>query len=900
MLERSRGARTIVAPAAVVAVVSVVAMTLGFATRSYAQDAKEANDEPSTRSVPRGASGAVIVPPKDADAKNPTPPPQAPQITPPRITKDDGAEYPRAALEAGTYVNVTVELILTVSPEGKVSQVQVAAPTGHPEFEKAASDAARKLELEPARRNGQAIAARIRHKYVFAPPASKLTGKVRSGEDGSPIAGASVIVRSSQGNELRATTDAQGAFEVDELAFGTYRVAISAEGFSVESGDEILKPGEEVQMKVRLSRLAPSPAAKPAASDIEEVRVVGTRPPREVTRRTLEQRELSRIPGTSGDALRALQNLPGVARPPGLAGLLIVRGSNPQDTNIFADGTLIPIAYHFGGLSSVIPTELLERIDFYPGNFSTQYGRVMGGIVDIGIRDPKKDGKFHGLGQLDLIDGRVLLEGPIANTGWNFLAAGRRSYVDVWLKPALERADVGVVSAPVYYDFQLLAQRDFDKDTNVRIGFFGSDDRLEIVSSTVSASQPGFTGVAFHTGFWRLQGRYRKRFSSGTEFKILGAVGRDFIDFDLGEFLLKLDTYPISSRMELSQKMAPGLTMNVGMDWLYTPYDVRARFPALPRPGEPPNAPFLSLPPRETAEEGTLYRPALYTEFEVTPFKGTRLVPGVRLDYTRDTKSWDVSPRFNGRQEIVSTFPKTTLKGGIGTFYQPPQPQETNPVLGQLGLRNNRALHYSIGGEQDITKNLEVSLEGFYKQLDYLVVPRAGNEGRGKAYGLELLLRYKPDARFFGWLAYTLSESLRQDTETSPVRRSPFSQTHILTVLGSYRLGRGWEIGGRFRLVSGNLVSPQNYGFYDQNTGVYLPLLAYPPFTERLPMFHQLDIRVDKVWKFRAWQMSVYADIYNIYNNANVEGVNRNYNQTQQSYTSGLPILPSIGVRGEF
>ena len=37
----------------------------------------------------------------------------------------------------------------------------------------------------------------------------------------------------------------------------------------------------------------------------------------------------------------------------------------------------------------------------------------------------------------------------------------------------------------------------------------------------------------------------------------------------------------------------------------------------------------------------------------------------------------------------------------------------------------------------------------------------------------------------------------------------PFDQTHILTILGSYRLGHGWEFGARFRLVSGNLVTPE-------------------------------------------------------------------------------------------
>jgi hypothetical protein len=59
-----------------------------------------------------------------------------------------------------------------------------------------------------------------------------------------------------------------------------------------------------------------------------EVTVRGERPAREVTKRTLERREIERIPGTGGDALRSLQNLPGVARS-GFGGLLIVRGSAP-------------------------------------------------------------------------------------------------------------------------------------------------------------------------------------------------------------------------------------------------------------------------------------------------------------------------------------------------------------------------------------------------------------------------------------------------------------------------------------------------------------------------------------------------------------------------------------------
>ena len=179
-------------------------------------------------------------------------------------------------------------------------------------------------------------------------------------------------------------------------------------------------------------------------------------------------------------------------------------------------------------------------------------------------------------------------------------------------------------------------------------------------------------------------------------------------------------------------------------------------------------------------------------------------------------------------------------------------------------------------------------------------MPRLGNQGRGHAYGIETLLRYTPDARFFGWVAYTISRSVRQDTPSSPVNLIQFDQTHILTVLGSYRLGRGWEIGGRFRLVSGSLYTPRAYGFTDENAGANLALQSYPPLGERLPMFHQLDIRLDKTWTFTSWKLGFYADIQNVYNRANAEGVSNNYNNTQRTYASGLPILPSLGLRGEF
>jgi hypothetical protein len=215
------------------------------------------------------------------------------------------------------------------------------------------------------------------------------------------------------------------------------------------------------------------------------------------------------------------------------------------------------------------------------------------------------------------------------------------------------------------------------------------------------------------------------------------------------------------------------------------------------------------------------------------------------------------------------------------------------------GLTSNRAYHYDVGVERVVTRNIEASLDGFYKQLDHLVEQGLGNTGSGVVYGAETLIRYKPDERFFGWIAYTLSRSVRRDAPGAPLRLFQYDETHVLTVLGSYRIGRGWELGMRYRLSSGFMYTPQQYGFYDENIGSYLPLSAYPANGSRLPLFHSLDIRVDKSWKYRWGKVSAYLDVLNLYNQGNVDGVTYDYNSTHSGPANDLPIIPSIGLRVE-
>jgi hypothetical protein len=316
------------------------------------------------------------------------------------------------------------------------------------------------------------------------------------------------------------------------------------------------------------------------------------------------------------------------------------------------------------------------------------------------------------------------------------------------------------------------------------------------------------------------------------------------------------------------------------------------------------------------------FRPAWYLEAELTPLERLRVVPGARVDFARDSGHADFNPRINARYDLFKGsgasagigLPferRTTLKGGVGVFTQPPEFQETDDVFGTPNIASNRSVHYSLGVEQELSRQIDVSVEGFYKDLTDQVSrgPNAAggytynNEGLGYVEGIETLLKYKPDDRFFGWISYTLSRSVRQDSAQGEEYLFQYDQTHNLIILGSYRLGRGWEFGARYRVVSGPLdtptVAPPSLpAIYAADAGAYVPLQG-KPFTERLPLFHQLDLRVDKRWQFRAWALSAYLDIQNVYNNAAAEALVYNFNYSRRSYQTGIPIIPSIGLRGE-
>jgi TonB family protein len=892
-------------------------------------------------SSPSRAQVAVNPEPAAGAAVSPEPVQQAPVVVPPKLIYTPVTVYPEGAPRAPAEVLLKV----TIAKTGAVTAAEVVTSAGEA-LDAAAVAAAQQFVFTPAVRDGVPLPAAISYLYKFEPevaaPSPALPPSATSGElpvatgpgalEGQlliagaevPLSGTLVVIVDASGKQTEVYTDADGKFVASGLPAGAYSVKANVTGFQALDASEDVAAGEATSVVYRLSEV----------SDGVEIVIVGEKLPREVTRRTLERREISKVPGTGGDALRAIQSLPGVARPPALAGLLIVRGSSPQDTNYFFDGALVPLVYHFGGLSSVVPTELLDRLDFYPGNFSTQFGRVTGGIVDVGLRSPdsscnadygkalpaSEDSKdcFHGLAQADLIDARVLIQGPISKD-WSFAVGGRRSWLDAWLGPVLEQAGAGVTTAPVYYDYQGIVEYRPNARQRLRLQLYGSEDRLKIIVNNPSAQDPAFSGsLQFSTGFYRGQLVYEHQLSPDVELNTTLAVGRDDIGLGFGPLKFSIESSPVALRTEFGVNVFKGAKLNVGMDLLAAPFDVYVRAPRPPEEGAPSGGPLSAAQVLEASDKGVIFRPGWYAEAEWQPSERWLVVPGLRLDYSRDTGHSDVSPRITGRYLLRGADSeadadgdkprKTALKGGIGYFFKPPEFQQTNVVFGTPNLQSNRALHVSVGVEQGLTDQVDVSVEGYWKDLDRQVVagfnPQYNNAGTGNVVGGEVLLKYKPDARFFGWVAYTLSRSVRKNGPGEREYRFQYDQTHNLIVLGSYRLGDGWEVGARFRVVSGNMNTPVSSApnlsaLYNADAGAFAPLEGRP-FSDRLPLFHQLDVRLERAWQFASWRMLAYLDVWNAYNNAAVEDILYNFNYSQQAPQTGLPILPSIGLRGEF
>jgi hypothetical protein len=504
---------------------------------------------------------------------------------------------------------------------------------------------------------------------------------------------------------------------------------------------------------------------------------------------------------------------------------------------------------------------------------------------------------------MDFINARADIEGPVPGLPkWSFMAGGRTTYVDRWLVPVLRSSGSAIEGMPRYSDYQMYLERKLPRNGLIRIGFFGAQDKYVPIEKNPTQWR------APTDSFGHVQAIMRIPLSTDVNFRASWSMGRTASsEYGDDDRQTKYTTYLATARAELSAATGHFGIARVGADTFYAPFSLRSVTDVAQSggslAGEDTGAPRL----RAVDLHGVFFRPATFAEYEFIPGPRTNVTAGVRLDYTKETHATDYSPRIAGRQTLLNSPYSPVLKSGFGLFYQPPDPEKTLPELGVTGLTSQRAFHSMFGVEQPLTRQVTLSVEAFDKEMRELVVTtfdgsgnaHTSNSGSGRAYGLDFLLRYKPDTRFFGWIAYTLSHATRQRTPDEGTRLFRYDQPHILNVLGSYNLGRGWELGGRFRYISGFLYTACAGGLFDNATGYYR---CYGPYQQkRLGAFHQLDVRIEKAWTYPTFKVSAYMDVINAYFHNSPDYAVHNYDYSGvKTLSLSLPLLPSLGVRGEF
>ena len=608
--------------------------------------------------------------------------------------------------------------------------------------------------------------------------------------------------------------------------------------------------------------------------------------------------EIKDIPGAGDDILRAAQVLPGNARIPFSFGGLVLRGASPRDTSVFLDGVEVPFAFHFGGIASFYPAQMLSDLSIQNGNFDSSYGRTEGGLVTLTTRDPRID-KWRVGGQIGLLDSGAWAEGPLPDGG-GVIVGVRRSYLDAVAAPFVDAN----TPLPNYWDAQLRTAWG-DPKASGRI-------TPEAFLSIDTIASPKLKATA---AFVRLAAPYTRQWGDLT-LRVVPWVGWTNVSFTSTDDNGSVETFsrpswPGGLRADLTQA-EPWGELRGGLE-----FDAGHLDPS--QVGASGNTVMGSTPDGSSSVDWSNVALFMSSRFDLG---GTRLQvrPGVRIESYLTTGEVVFDPRLNTHIQLLDWL---GFRQGLGRYHQPPSPADTDKLAGNPHLQSSYYDQASVGFDAAIATGWSASVTGYYSYGQNIavaandprnpgqpaVMPDFGglgptfqellekelgatryedNSGRAKNYGVELSIRHTSEC-WFAMLSYTLASSQRTDNPTADVGWRPYEldQLHNLNLVASYRHKR-WQFGGRVQLVSGNPYSP--VVITPSGTEVT------EPWAGTLPLFFQLDLRVDHRWYPHYGTVDLYLDIQNVTNNHNVEGRELDEGTGKEVDTYGLPIIPFIGV----
>lgn len=726
-----------------------------------------------------------------------------------------------------------------------------------------------------------------------------IKGRIFDVSNNEAIPFANVLI---YGTTTGVAADGDGNYRIENVAPGFIRLEVSSLGYKTRVSGEYM-------VNTAVGRTA-DVGLEVVATALEQVTVKAT-PYRKtadspVSLQRIGIAEIEKNPGGNRDISKVVQSMPGVLSSPAFRNDFVVRGGGPSENRFYLDEIELPNLNHFatqgasGGVVSIVNIDFVKEVNFYSGAFPAAYGNMLSSMLDFRQMEGNPD-RVKVRATVGATDYGLSLDGPLAPKT-TFLVSARRSYLKMLF------GIIGLPFLPVYNDFQFKTVTRFNQKNELTLLGIGAydvnhlntdlkdpDDHQKYLLNWLPESrQWSYTVGATFRHYGRNWNHLFVLSRSGLHNEIEKYTANDrrnpkTVDFRSGETENKL-------RFEHRRRMGVGYQLNIGAGLEYAQYD-NTTFRQMFIGGGPATLNY--------SRDLNLWKWSVFGQLSKAFFyERLSLSLGVRTDgndYTRRTANLfrQISPRFSVSYALNEQW---ALNGNVGRYYQ-------LPACTTLGYANSEGLlvnketntgyigsnHYVAGVEYRPGRTTKITLEGFYKTYDHYPVSlidsialankgtdyvAVGDEpvrsvGEGRAYGLEVMLRTQEFHGIVASMAYTwyysefkaLDEQLRTTDRYLP---SSWDNRHIFSLTATRRIGQSWDLGFKWRYVAGGPYTP-----YDVETSSrveawdarHQPYYDYSRFnTERLPAFHQLDVRVDKSFFFRKWSLILYADIQNIYN----------------------------------
>ena len=648
-------------------------------------------------------------------------------------------------------------------------------------------------------------------------------------------------------------------------------------------------------------------------------------------RNILTQKEMKYAPGSGGDPLKALKNLPGIVGT-GSAFFegLYVRGGNQEDVLYTVDDILIGSPYHAIGIYSVFSAELIEVLDFYPSAYPYTFGNAQGAAVNISSKSGSVS-SFSGKMDVNVGVASFYFEVPLVENVLSFTTSFRRSYYEVYLAIAKTIPDVAAVldfPAPFFFNNYNKLHWQMNEEQSLELMVAAKYDVFDVASPFPFEDADGQEqDVVIENSFknyWNASGiTYRYSTDLLTNKLIFSQLLERNKVFLFGSTFSETDERVWNVTDKMQYQMMDWLKVQLGVSLLYEEETGQNRtfevddVLTFERESENARSDYDSIQNNiRFFARGSLRSLENYNRVLVSGYGGVamewqqwKVYPGFFSTYHAANKRIFMDPRLGILYQFTEKISGFVRVGQYtqnpGFLVQVPMefPKENSP-----NIKNPTTTHAVIGTEID-GDLFYVKTEVYYQYgLNQILLnpdydgsrsfsfednPYTVSTGRTRGYGAEVLCKQRLWRDVFGWLTYTFSVAERYEYErgTSTLRWFYYTQdvTHQVNGVLSYQISKRWRIGGRLNVSTGKPRTESLLVFTDENQNQVIDPgeLSYRedsvrqnearnPLTVRFDF--RMDYTIDFLWKSK---MTFYLDIwdleYFVYRNISSYDTSRDY-----------------------